>query len=122
MEVLPFIQDMAAAYARAHLVVSRAGATTIAELTACGRPALLIPFPHAAGGHQAANAESLARNGAAMLLHQHELGGGRFAGLLRDLISDRELLERMARSAGALGRRGATELILRECRRLAGKG
>ncbi|PLX98555.1 MAG: undecaprenyldiphospho-muramoylpentapeptide beta-N-acetylglucosaminyltransferase [Desulfuromonas sp.] len=122
VEVVPFIRDMATAYADAHLVVSRAGATTIAELTACGRPALLIPYPHAAGGHQAANAESLARNGAAMLLPQAELGGGRFAGLLRDLLHDRELLERMSRSAASMGRRGAADTILKECRRLAGKG
>jgi len=121
-EVVPFIHDMAAAYAAAHLVVSRAGATTIAELTACGRPALLIPYPHAAGGHQAANAESLARNGAAMLLPQADLGGGRFAGLLRDLLDDRKLLEGMSRSAAGLGRRGASDTILKECRRLAGKG
>jgi len=122
VEVVPFIHDMAAAYARAHLVVSRSGATTIAELTACGRAGLLIPYPHAAGGHQAANAESLARNGAAMVLPQGELGGGRFAGLLRDLLEDRDLLESMARSASAMGRRGAADVILKECRRLAGKG
>ncbi len=122
VEVVPFIHDMAAAYAACHLVVSRAGATTIAELTACGRPSLLIPYPHAAGGHQAANAEALARNGAAMLLHQPEMSGGRFARLLGDLLADRELLERMARSAASQGRRGAVDTILKECRRLAGKG
>jgi len=122
VEVVPFIHDMAAAYARAHLVVSRSGATTIAELTACGRPGLLVPYPYAAGGHQAANAESLAKNGAVMVLPQGELGGGRFAGLLRDLLGDRDLLERMARSAFAMGRRGAADVILKECRRLAGKG
>jgi len=122
VEVVSFINDMSAAYANAHLVVSRAGATTIAELTACGRPSLLIPYPHAAGGHQAANAESLARNGAAMLLHQREISGGRFAGLLRDMLSDRKLLERMAGAASSLGRRGAADTILKECRRLVGKG
>lgn len=119
--VTPFIKDMAAAYARAHLAVCRAGATTIAELTACGRPAVLVPYPHAAGGHQTANAEALARQGAAMVLRQKDLTAENLAGLVRDLLGDRDLLLAMARASRALGRRGAADLILRECRAIAKK-
>ncbi|MFQ5656700.1 MAG: undecaprenyldiphospho-muramoylpentapeptide beta-N-acetylglucosaminyltransferase, partial [Candidatus Methylomirabilales bacterium] len=71
--VLPFIQDMASAYAAADLVVSRAGATTIAELTALGKPALLIPFPFATGDHQRGNAEAVVRVGGARLLLDRDL-------------------------------------------------
>ncbi len=118
--VTPFIQEMAEAYAQAHLVVCRAGATTIAELTACGRPAVLIPYPHAAGNHQTANAEALVRQGAAMLLPQSEIAAGNLSTLVGDLLLDRDLLLSMARAARSLGRRGAADLILRECRAISG--
>lgn len=118
-EVVPFIQDMAAAYARAHLVVCRAGATTIAELTACGRPALLIPYPHAAGDHQTANARALARRGAALMIPQPELTSESLGRVVCDLLGDRERLLDMGGAAYALGRRGAADLILKECRAVA---
>lgn len=119
-DVLPFIEDMATAYARAHLVVCRAGATTLAELTACGRPAILIPYPHAAADHQTANARALARKGAALLLAQPELTGDRLARLAGDLLQDRERLQTMAAAARMLAKRGAADLILQECRIIAG--
>ncbi|MBE0597198.1 MAG: undecaprenyldiphospho-muramoylpentapeptide beta-N-acetylglucosaminyltransferase [Desulfuromonadales bacterium] len=115
-KVVPFIHDMADAYARAHLVLCRAGATTIAELTACGRAAILIPYPHAAGDHQTANARALARRGAALMLPQEELRPDYLARLIGALLQDRERLLVMANTAHSLGRRGAADLILRECR------
>ncbi len=119
-EVVPFIHNMAAAYARAQLVICRAGATTIAELTACGRPAILIPYPFAAGDHQTANALMLSRRGAALMLAQKELNGDILARLAGDLLQDRERLLSMAGLARSLARRGAAERILEECRRLVG--
>jgi UDP-N-acetylglucosamine--N-acetylmuramyl-(pentapeptide) pyrophosphoryl-undecaprenol N-acetylglucosamine transferase len=120
-EIVPFIDDMTGAYARSHLIVCRAGATTIAELTACGRPAILIPYPFAAGDHQTANARSLARKGAALLLVQSDLIGERLARVAGDLLKDRERLLSMAGVARSLARRGAADLILQECRQIAGR-
>jgi len=120
-EIVPFIDDMADAYERAHLVVCRAGATTIAELTACGRPSVLIPYPFAAADHQTANAQALTRKGAGLMLPQRELTGERLARLVGDLFKDRERLSSMAGVALSMARRGAADLILKECRHLAGK-
>jgi UDP-N-acetylglucosamine--N-acetylmuramyl-(pentapeptide) pyrophosphoryl-undecaprenol N-acetylglucosamine transferase len=115
-EVVSFINDMAAAYRRSHLVLCRAGATTIAELTACGRPAVLVPFPFAAGDHQSANARALARQGAALLLEQKTMTGDVLGQLLLGLLEDRPRLESMAAIARSLGKPQAAELILKECR------
>lgn len=120
--VVPFIHDMAGAYARAHLVLCRAGATTVAEVTACGRPAIMVPFPHAAADHQTANARALARKGAALLLPQAELTAERLARLAGGLLGDRDSLLAMAGTARSLGKRGATDLILQECRAIARQG
>lgn len=122
VEVTAFIDDMAAAYQQAHLVLCRAGATTIAELTCCGRPAILVPYPHAAGDHQATNARSLAKRGAALMLPQPEMTPQNLATLLGNLLSDRERLLDMAGVARSLGRLDAAEMILEQCRLLAAKG
>ncbi|HAD04758.1 MAG: undecaprenyldiphospho-muramoylpentapeptide beta-N-acetylglucosaminyltransferase [Desulfuromonadales bacterium GWD2_61_12] len=115
-KVVPFINDMAAAYRRSHLVLCRAGATTIAELTACGRPAVLVPFPFAAGDHQSANARALARQGAALLLEQKGMTGEVLGQLLAGLLDDRPRLLQMADIARSLGKPQAAEVILKECR------
>jgi UDP-N-acetylglucosamine--N-acetylmuramyl-(pentapeptide) pyrophosphoryl-undecaprenol N-acetylglucosamine transferase len=120
-EVVAFIDDMAAAYRRAHLVLCRAGATTIAELTSCGRPAILVPFPYAAGDHQSVNARSLAKRGAALMLPQSEMNPQNLASLLGNLLGDRERLLDMAGVARSLGKPEAASAILEECRRLAKK-
>jgi UDP-N-acetylglucosamine--N-acetylmuramyl-(pentapeptide) pyrophosphoryl-undecaprenol N-acetylglucosamine transferase len=114
--VVPFINDMADAYAQAHLVVCRAGATTIAELTACGRPAILIPYPYAAADHQSANARALARRGAGLMIPQQELSAEMLGRLVGDLLADRERLEMMARVSHSIALRGAADRILAECR------
>lgn len=102
--VLPFIQDMASAYAAADLVVSRAGATTIAELAALGKPALLIPYPFATNDHQRVNAEEVVRAGGARLILDRDLTGRRLAGEIQKLLTDRSLLATMGRAAQGLGR------------------
>jgi UDP-N-acetylglucosamine--N-acetylmuramyl-(pentapeptide) pyrophosphoryl-undecaprenol N-acetylglucosamine transferase len=117
--VVPFIQEMAEAYAKAHLVLCRAGATTIAELTACGRPAIMVPYPFAAADHQTANARALARKGAVLMLTQPELTAERLARILGDLFRDRGRLLIMGGVAKSLGKKGASDLILKECRAIA---
>ncbi len=114
--VVPFIDDMSAAYAESHLILCRAGATTLAELTACGRPAILIPYPHAAADHQTTNAQALAARGAALMLPQQEMTPEVLAQLVGDLLENRERLLDMAGAAWALGKKGAAERILDECR------
>ena len=112
-----FIDDMAAAYARADIAVCRAGATTVAELAAAGIPSILVPFPHAVDDHQTTNARFLADAGAAVLLPQSELTPERLAELLARL--DRRRLLEMAARAHSLGRRDATQAVARACMELA---
>ena len=119
--VVPFIHDMGAAYASAHLVVCRAGATTIAELCGCGRAAVLIPFPHAAGDHQTRNALALEKHGAALLLAQKELSAERLAAEIVALLEDPARLKSMAAAMRSLGKPDAARRILQECRSLAGE-
>jgi len=86
-DVRPFIADMRAAYAAADVVICRAGATTIAELAALGKPAILVPYPYAADDHQRANAESLVRAGAATMVLDAEASGERLAAEVRRLLA-----------------------------------
>lgn len=110
-----FIEDMAAAYAWADLVVCRAGALTISELAAAGVGAVLIPFPHAVDDHQTENARHLTAAGAALLLPEAELNPARLATLLRTLFAAPERLRRMAGKARALARPEAAEQVARRC-------
>lgn len=114
-EVLPFIEKMDEAYARADLVLCRAGAATIAELTVFGKPAILVPYPYAAYDHQRLNAEALRDRGAAEMILDRELEGENLAALVRDFYRDRARLSSMARAAGRLGRPEAAEKIVDEC-------
>lgn len=115
VEVLDFIADMSAAYAGADLVVCRAGATTLAELTVCKKPAILVPFPFATDNHQELNARSLADSGAAVMIVERELTPERLAGVIRELFGDREKLARMEKAAGLLGRPEAAKEITDVC-------
>lgn len=121
-QVVPFIEDMASAYAEAKLVVCRAGATTLAELTVCGRPAILIPYPYAAADHQTANARTLERAGAARLLPQSEMTAELLAGQIRQLLDDQRGLQIMADAGRQLGQPGAAQRILDECRNIVERG
>jgi UDP-N-acetylglucosamine--N-acetylmuramyl-(pentapeptide) pyrophosphoryl-undecaprenol N-acetylglucosamine transferase len=117
-QVVPFIDDMATAYRDATLVVCRAGATSLAELTVCGRPAILIPFPFAAADHQTANAKALEQKDAAQLLPQSKLTAESLITSVKALLEERQALEKMAINSRKLGQRGAAERILQECRLL----
>jgi len=111
-EVTPFIVDMAAAYRKAALLICRAGATSIAEITAGGKAAILIPFPFAVNDHQTLNAEVLVRAGAAELIAEKELTGQRLAGLIEQYARDPEALRKMETASAALGNRRAAEKIV----------
>jgi UDP-N-acetylglucosamine--N-acetylmuramyl-(pentapeptide) pyrophosphoryl-undecaprenol N-acetylglucosamine transferase len=109
--VVPFIDDVPRAIADADLVVARAGAATIAELSAIGRAVVLVPFPFAADDHQARNAEALERAGGAVCLRQEHATSPRIAAEIERLLSDDGLRVRMAASARAVGRPGAARDI-----------
>jgi len=116
VDVQPFIKDMAQAYAKATLIVCRAGATTLAELTACGRPAVLVPYPHAAAGHQSVNAQAMAAKGAALMMEETDLTPERLGKLISGLLHDRASILSMAATAKGLARHGAAARLLKECR------
>ena len=116
-ELLPFIDDMAARYAQADLVICRAGALTVAELAAAGVASVLVPFPHAVDDHQTGNARFLSEAGAAILLPQSELTPERLAGLLRELT--REKLAAMADRARTLAKPEATRAVAEICMEIA---
>lgn len=111
-EIVPFIQDMAEAYRRADLVVSRAGALTIFELAVMGKPSILIPYPFAANQHQEINAKSLVRAGAAEMIHQRELTGDALSRSLTKYMDNSLALEEMGRQARKMGRPDAAKVIV----------
>lgn len=119
-EVAAFFTDMAAVYRQAGLVVSRAGATTLAELTALGKPAILVPFPFAADDHQRKNAEALVAGNAARMLLEEGLSAATLAREIETIMNDLELRQRMGRAARTLAKPEAVETIVEECLRLAG--
>lgn len=107
-----FIDDMAEAYAWADIVVCRAGATTLSELTTVGKPSLLIPYPYAIHDHQLNNAKMLEAAGAAMVLVQSYLGEVSLARAVGDLLSSPEKLKIMAEAAAGMGKPEAAKLIV----------
>ena len=110
-DVRPFIDDMAATYAQADLIICRSGAGTCAEITAMGLPAILVPFPYAIYDHQTENAKELVETGAAILLPQTEMTPERLALEISELIRIPANLKRMRQAALALGRTDAAEQI-----------
>lgn len=110
-ELAPFFKDLPARMARAHLVVGRSGASTVAELTVIGRPSVLVPLPHALDQDQLANATALANAGGALLVPQDEFTPQRFAEELARLASRPDELAAMAAAAKAMGRADAAERL-----------
>ena len=111
-EVHAFIADMSTAYSAADLVICRAGATTVAEIAGLGKPAILVPYPYAADDHQRANAQSLARAGAACMVLDAEATGERLAAEVRALRASPERLAEMRRRVRQFGRPDAAERVL----------
>ncbi len=118
--VVPFLYDMPRVLQSADLVVSRAGAVSVAELTACGKPAILVPLPQAIYQHQERNAQVLERAGAAVVLSQESLTGRRLADTIEALLEDEPRLGTMRERSRHLGRTDAAGKIVRECCSLAG--
>ncbi len=119
-EVIPFIDNMAAEYMKADLIVCRAGATTIAEVTACGKSCIFIPFPHAVDDHQRRNAEALLKEDAGFMLLERELVDDSLGQLILELAHAPEKVEHVARNARRIARLDAASLIVDEMLR-AGK-
>jgi UDP-N-acetylglucosamine--N-acetylmuramyl-(pentapeptide) pyrophosphoryl-undecaprenol N-acetylglucosamine transferase len=112
--VTPFITDMATEYARADLIICRAGATTIAEVTACGKACLFIPFPHAVDDHQRRNAEALLKKDACFMMLEQELTGTTLAESICTLAQDPALVRRTGEFAFSLARLDAARIIVDE--------
>ncbi len=112
--VTPFISDMAAEYASADLIICRAGATTIAEVTACGKACLFIPFPHAVDDHQRRNAEALLKKDACFMMLERELSGKTVAESILTLANDPALVSLTGDLAYSLARLDAARIIVDE--------
>jgi UDP-N-acetylglucosamine--N-acetylmuramyl-(pentapeptide) pyrophosphoryl-undecaprenol N-acetylglucosamine transferase len=113
---------MAAAYAAADIVVCRAGATSIAELTVLGIPALLVPYPHATADHQRENAHALARAGGAVVIDDDDVSGRALVDALAPVVDDADRYAGLARGARAFGRPDAAENVARLVLELASEG
>ena len=117
--VVPYLRQIQLAYAVADLVVCRSGAMTLAEIAACGTPAILVPYPYAAHNHQEVNARNLVERGAAALILDRELGGERLAREIAHLLADRQTLRRMSAHARLFARPDAAARLARSLERLA---
>ena len=115
--VRPFVNRIHLAYAVADLVVCRSGAMTLAEIAACGTPAILIPYPHAAHDHQVVNAQNLVDRGAAAMIFDRDLTGERLANEIAQWLADRQGLKRMSANARTFARPDAAERIVRSLER-----
>lgn len=113
--VVPFIDDMAEAYAWADFVVARSGALTVAEISVAGIGALFVPFPHAVDDHQTHNAEPLVQSGAALLMQQRDMNVERLVDVLVPVLSDPDRLREMASAARERALPKATETMVRIC-------
>ena len=120
VDLSPYIEDMAEAYAWADLVICRAGALTVAELSAAGLPAIFVPFPYAVDDHQTANAQPMADAGAATVVQQRDLSGESLAGILRSWLGSREVLLERASKSRSLAHPDALRRITELCLECAG--
>lgn len=121
VDVRPFLFDMPQELAKADLIVCRAGASTLAELSAYGKVGILIPFPQATHNHQEVNARAMEAAGAARVLLQSDLTGQRLAEEIEHCMSDMQDLQRMAGRSWALRKVHATEQMVHECLALVGQ-
>lgn len=114
IEVFPFIEDMVTACAAADLIVSRAGASSSAEIALLGKPSILVPYPHATDNHQEQNARAFAEAGASILLLDEACTGAVLGAHIRRLLADRDTLESMAQASLRLAKPLAAESIVEE--------
>jgi UDP-N-acetylglucosamine--N-acetylmuramyl-(pentapeptide) pyrophosphoryl-undecaprenol N-acetylglucosamine transferase len=114
-EVRAFFKDMKRIYEKADLIICRAGATTVAEVSVLGKPAIFIPFPYAADNHQVLNARNFCEAGASEMISEKELTGKLLAEKILNLATNRRQLEKMAKISASLGRPDAAMNIVDEC-------
>jgi len=119
--ITDFIQDMSQAYAAADVVVCRAGATTVAEVAACGLPAVFVPFPFATADHQRFNAQAMVNAGAAEMVLNGQLNEGRLMHVLLPLLEDESKRRAMARKSKRFGRPQAAVIVARAVLQLSRK-
>jgi len=119
-EVFRFIDDMPRFFSQADMVMCRSGASTVAEITAAGKPAIFVPFPRAADDHQKRNAEALERAGAAVMLEETNLTSARLVREVSTLIADKDRLKQMGEAARRLAHPNAAKDIVRMAATLAG--
>lgn len=119
-QVLPFIMDMAHAYGCADLLICRAGATSLAEITASGKASVLIPFPYAVNDHQTKNAETLVKEEAAAMIPETELHGEKLADTIKHYYHHPELIRKMEQKSARLGNVNAAAEIVDACITLTG--
>jgi UDP-N-acetylglucosamine--N-acetylmuramyl-(pentapeptide) pyrophosphoryl-undecaprenol N-acetylglucosamine transferase len=117
--VKPYIDDMPSAYAAADLAVCRSGAMTLSELQAAALPAILVPYPYAAGDHQKHNAETFARTGGARIIDNWDLSGEKLFAVVNELLDNPDELTRMKRALEKIPRHNAAEIIADEIMRVA---
>lgn len=117
-EVFRFIDDIADCYGRAHLVICRAGATSIAELTVAARPSVLVPYPYAANNHQEENARHVADGGGAVTILNRDLTGERLSEVIIEFMSRPQKLKEMGDAMRKMSKPHATEMIVEECFKL----
>lgn len=118
--VEPFIHDMAEAYEWADVVLCRSGALTVAELAVAGRPAILVPYPHAVDDHQTVNGRYLVDQGAAEMIQQKELDAESLTTLIKQLADDPSRLQKMAEAARSVGLSQATDTVAKHCLEVSG--
>ncbi|NUM56076.1 MAG: undecaprenyldiphospho-muramoylpentapeptide beta-N-acetylglucosaminyltransferase [Candidatus Hydrogenedentes bacterium] len=111
VQVFPFIDDMAAAFAAADMVIARSGASTTAELALMHKPSILIPYPHATDNHQEHNARAFVEAGAAVLMHDADLTPESLLAAIRGLLTGSGQLDAMSHAAGTLAKPGAADTI-----------
>ncbi|MBB4063548.1 undecaprenyldiphospho-muramoylpentapeptide beta-N-acetylglucosaminyltransferase [Gellertiella hungarica] len=112
-DVSPFFGDMAERIARAHFLITRSGASTVSEISVIGRPAILVPYPHALDHDQAANAATLAQKGGAKVIAQAQLTPEKLSALIHGAMTDPDRMSAMAAAAKASGKPDATRLLAR---------
>jgi len=118
-EVHPFIIDMVSVYQASDLIICRAGATSLAEITAAGRASILIPFPFAANDHQTLNARAMVEAGAAAMIRESDLTAEKLFALMENLLADRRKLQDMEVKSQKSGRMDAAAKIVDACLQLA---
>jgi len=112
VRIYAFINHMEEAYAISDLVISRAGAITLSEITVCGKPSIIVPFPQAAGDHQTKNAQALSLAEAAIMIPQKELNKNDLVKTISELLQDKKRLNSMSEKSKAIGKPEATEVIV----------